>query len=136
MPGGLLESDPVGSNRVGRLRQTDSRVKSNGDATVWRHLGSPELVDNGDGTHSLAAEPSLVGSDAKPAWIYVFDLEVSDKYSPNRIRLWRVIATDASSIAYYALEVAPDAALEQNGSVDAIRENIRSRLAKCLSLDL
>lgn len=97
---------------------------------VWdswqRHLGAPELVPRGDGTWRLASASGL--ADRPSAWLYVFDLDVSDAASPNRINLWRVIATDAPSLSHYALNVAPDAALAQGGAVDKIATTIRARL--------
>lgn len=96
---------------------------------VWdswqRHLGAPDLVQNADGTWRLAMDSS---EDEPAAWIYVFDLEESETSSPNEMRLWKVIATDAQSLSHYALTVAPDAALAQGGAADKIAAAIRARL--------
>ncbi|WP_319803838.1 PDDEXK family nuclease [Dermacoccus barathri] len=105
---------------------------------VWdswqRHLGAPALVPNRDGTWRLAVqEPDKEVS----AWIYVFDLDESETESPNSLQLWRVIGTNASSLAHYAINVAPDAALAAGGSVDNIAATIRGRLLPFLpELDL
>lgn len=105
---------------------------------VWdswqRHLGAPELVDNGDGTHSLATDEKTADPHTKPAWIYVFDVDVSAEKSPNQLTLWRVIATEAAAVSQYALEVAPASALEEQGSVDRVLDTIRGRLAQYMDL--
>ena len=98
-------------------------------ASVWdswqRHLGAPELRPMGDGTHQLARS----GAGAPTAWIYVFDLDVRPDVTPNPIVLSKVIATDADSIAHYALKIAPDAAVAEGGSADRVLARIRSRLS-------
>jgi len=98
-------------------------------ASVWdswqRHLGAPELRPMGDGTHRLAWS----GAEAPTAWIYVFDLDVRSDRTPNPIVLSKVIATDADSLAHYALQVAPDAAVAEGGSADRVLARIRSRLS-------
>lgn len=71
-------------------------------------------------------------SGRPPAWIYVLDLDVSDTTSPNNLDVWRVIATDAKSISHYALDLAPEAALEEGGSVDRLLATIRGRLVTYL----
>lgn len=100
---------------------------------VWdswqRHLAAPDLVERGDGTWQLGESSGEVDSGRPSAWIYVLDLEVSDRESPNALDVWRIIATDAKSISHYALDLAPAAALEEGGSVDRILGNLRSRLA-------
>ncbi|MGH8930099.1 MAG: hypothetical protein ACRDZO_05530 [Egibacteraceae bacterium] len=103
---------------------------------VWdswqRHLGAPELTPQPDGTWRLAADVPDGGNTKPPAWIYVFDIEASAAHTPNRLILWRIIGTDASAVAHYALDVAPQAALEQGGSVDRIMLGLRRRLAEYL----
>lgn len=99
---------------------------------VWdswqRHLAAPELVDRGDGTWQLG--DSAPDADGKtPAWIYVLDLDVSATESPNALKVWRRIATDAASVSHYALDLAPEAALAEGGSVDRLMATIRARLA-------
>ncbi|MBN7453044.1 NotI family restriction endonuclease [Mycobacteroides abscessus] len=102
--------------------------------SVWdswqRHLGKPDLVLQPDGTYRLAIEADE--EKAPAAWIYVFDLDQSDTTSPNDVKLLQVIATDAASLSYYALTVAPEAALAQGGSVDGIATSIRTRLLRYL----
>ncbi|MGH8906960.1 MAG: hypothetical protein ACRD0K_10690 [Egibacteraceae bacterium] len=103
---------------------------------VWdswqRHLGKPELISHPDGTWRLAADTPKPSDPKPPAWIYVFDIDVSDAESPNDLMLWRVIGTDASAVAHYALDVAPQAALEEGGSVDRILIGLHRRLAEHL----
>lgn len=98
----------------------------------WQiHLGNPELVPRPDGTWQLRESDELVqNSDQPPAWIYVFDLDPSSTYSPNKIDLWRIIATDAKTLSHYALEVAPHYALEPNGPADQFANNLQSKISK------
>jgi hypothetical protein len=102
---------------------------------VWdswqRHLGRPELVDYQDGTWRLV-QPNHEPVANPPAWIYVFDATVSKEESPNSLGLWRVIGTDAATLSHYALEVAPEAALEAGGSIDRLQTTITLRLSKYL----
>lgn len=105
--------------------------------SVWdswqRHLGAPELSERPDGTWQLgAADPTLFHTGRPPAWIYVFDVEASAETTPNELSIWRVIATNAASISHYALDVAPEAALEEGGVVDRLAITIHSRLAPLL----
>jgi len=99
---------------------------------VWqgwqKHLGAPDLVEHQDGTWRLVKS----GSDPienPPAWIYVFDTELSDAETPNALKLWRVIGTDAATLSHYTLDVAPGASLEAGGSVDSLRATITRRLS-------
>lgn len=82
--------------------------------SVWdswrRHLGQPELVEEVDGTLSLLA-PGRPRPDPCPAWIFVFDPEAEADVTPSPIVLRQVIGTDAPAMSYWALEVAPAAAL-------------------------
>jgi hypothetical protein len=82
--------------------------------SVWdswqRHLGAPELSAEADGTFNLLA-PGRDRQKPSPAWIYVFDPDASAKRTPSPIVMRRMIATDAPSMSYWALEVAPEAAL-------------------------
>ncbi|MGW3371716.1 hypothetical protein [Streptomyces hydrogenans] len=102
---------------------------------VWdswqRHLGRPDLVPHPDGTWRLMQEGNDP-VDNPPAWIYVFDTELSATNTPNPLRLWRVIGTDAAALSHYTLDVAPEAALEAGGSVDRLRDSITLRLSKYL----
>jgi hypothetical protein len=82
--------------------------------SVWdswqRHLGAPELTVEQDGTFSLMA-PGRSRTNPCPAWIYVFDPDSSAATTPSPIVVRKMIGTDAPSISYWALEVAPAAAL-------------------------
>ena len=77
---------------------------------VWdswqRHLAGPDLVERGDGTWQLGESDPAAKSDKPPAWIYVLDLDVSDQDSPNDLKIWRIIATDARSMSHYALDLS------------------------------
>jgi hypothetical protein len=121
-------------------------------SSVWaswqRHLGKPDLRPNADGTLSLVkpqpASPPPTGPEvpesknlerrqptgelSAPAWIYVFDMDASSGISPNKIELRKTILTDAHSFAYYALDVAPSAAVAS--AVDVIRASVLRRLAR------
>ncbi|WBB63874.1 hypothetical protein O7599_15715 [Streptomyces sp. WMMC500] len=102
---------------------------------VWgswqKHLGAPELIPAPDGTYRLS-KPDVDLEESPQAWIYVFDTEVSATQTPNKLNLWRVIGTDAPTLAYFALEVAPEALLEAGGSVDRLRDRITVKLAEYL----
>jgi hypothetical protein len=81
--------------------------------SVWdswqRHLGAPELTEQPDGTFTLLA-PNRPASGF-PAWIFVFDTVPRGGVTPSPIVLNKMIGTDAPSVSYWALEVAPQAAL-------------------------
>jgi hypothetical protein len=109
--------------------------------SVWdswqRHLGAPTLVDRGDGTWQLGTDdPTLPSTGRAPAWIYVFDIAASDLPTPNDLVLWRVIATDAATMSHYALDVAPEAALEEGGAVDRLAATIHGRLSPLMGASL
>jgi len=82
--------------------------------SVWdswqRHLGAPELTEEGDGIFSLLG-PNPRTANGFPAWIFVFDTVPRTDLTPSPIVLNKVIGTDAASVSYWALEVAPQAAL-------------------------
>jgi hypothetical protein len=82
--------------------------------SVWdswqRHLGAPTLTTETDGTFSLLA-PGKSRQLPCPAWVFVFDADASAPTTPSPISVRQVIATDAPSFSYWALEVAPEAAL-------------------------
>lgn len=81
--------------------------------SVWdswqRHLGSPKLIEEADGTSSLLAPGKT--REKRPAWIYVFDPDTKTPQTPSPIVMRHMIGTDALSISHWALEVAPRAAL-------------------------
>ena len=99
--------------------------------SVWeswqRHLGEPVLKHEKDGTWSLFREgkerPEVV-----PAWIYVFDLDSMSEITPSPIVLAKVIATDAPSMSYCALEIAPEAALGNISSPTGMLSLLRRRV--------
>jgi hypothetical protein len=84
-----------------------------------------ELTLHHDGTYRLAlpcGEDKSLSADQSPAWIYVFDVDMSTQTSPNNIHIKKVIGTDVAAFSYFALEVAPDAILAEGGSVDRLFE--------------
>lgn len=103
--------------------------------SVWdswqRHLGAPDLVEKHlePGVSLLLAPNEQLHVEDAPAWIYVFDLDVDSPVTPNPIRVEDRIATSASALAYYALEVAPAAAISAGGDSDRILERISTRMA-------
>jgi hypothetical protein len=88
-------------------------------ASVWgswqRHLAAPELTREADGTFSLF-KPGQERPENVPAWIFVFDIDSAAAVTPNPLVFPQIIATDAPSASYYALEEAPTAALANIGS--------------------
>ena len=83
-----------------------------------------------DGVYELSYKPpgqDQLGTRA-PAWIYVFDIDPTSERGPSPLRLERIIATDAESVAHYALEVAPKAAVEGIGATDRVLAMVRARL--------
>ena len=87
--------------------------------SVWdswqKHLGGPELTPERDGSFSLVA-PNHRPPGRFPAWIFVFDTVPREGVTPSPIILTKVIGTDAPSMSYWALEVAPKAALSNISS--------------------
>jgi hypothetical protein len=102
-------------------------------SSVWdswqRHLGKPELEARPDGHFALRPPEGRFPADRVPAWIYVFDIDQSSRVSPNPVRIRRLVATDAESVSYYALKVAPEAAVAPGGASDRLLATIRRRLA-------
>jgi hypothetical protein len=120
--------------------------------SVWaswqRHLGKPELQTSEDGSLLLRkptpVTPLPVGREiptdeglevsqptgelASPAWIYVFEFDTDSKVNPNRLLVTKRILTDAHSFAYYALDVAPAAAVAS--ASDIIRAALIRRLTR------
>jgi hypothetical protein len=120
--------------------------------SVWaswqRHLGAPRLEPGKDGTLTLrkprpespppngpevsltdnvdASQPT--GELASPAWIYVFEFDTASSVDPNRLVITKQILTDAHSFAYFALDVAPTAAV--SSAADVIRASLIRKLAK------
>lgn len=101
--------------------------------SVWdswqRHLGAPDLEPRPDGTFELR-EPNKTSGSRSPAWIFVFDVEPRAGVTPDPIVIRKRIATDADSVAYFALKVAPEAAIGQGGSADLLPTRIKQRLAQ------
>lgn len=99
---------------------------------VWdswqRHLGKPDLQQRDDGTYVLRHPDDRDVAVRAPAWIYLFDVESDGEVTPNAISVKQVIATDAESVAYYALKVAPQAAVAGVGGTDRLLATIRRRI--------
>jgi hypothetical protein len=62
------------------------------------------------------------------AWIYLFDIDSVGSSTPSPIQLNKVIATDADSMAHFALKVAPAFAVSGSGSSDRVLSTIRRRV--------
>lgn len=101
--------------------------------SVWNswqpHLGMPELVKEADGTYSLF-KPGEPRPAPVPAWIYAFDLDAASAQTPSPIVFSKIIATDAPSLSYYALDVAPAAALDNITSETGMLSLVARRLAR------
>src|SRR5207244_2504759 len=82
-----------------------------------------------DGSFALG-HPERKGEGGRIAtWILVFDIDMSARQSPNRLVIQRVIATDAAAMGYFALEVAPQAAVAEGAASTILLQAIRRRLA-------
>ncbi len=103
-------------------------------ASVWdswqRHLGAPRLTEAADGILTLEKPGSAIRGRRVTGWLYVFDLNSRHGRTPEPLSILKVIATNAESIAHYALNVAPEAALETGGSADRLLISIRHRLSR------
>ncbi|MFN2623233.1 MAG: hypothetical protein ABR611_10340 [Chthoniobacterales bacterium] len=120
--------------------------------SVWlswqRHLGAPSLTPAEDGSFLLRKPrpqlPPAIGPEvpassrielsqptgelASPAWIYVFEFDTGSDVSPNRLAITKQILTDAHSLAYFALDVAPTAAVAS--AAEVIRVSLIRKLSK------
>lgn len=98
---------------------------------VWdswqRHLGAPDLTAEKDGTWSLRT-PGKAPAGIFPAWIFVFDTDAQSGATPSPIKLTKIIGTDAPSVSYWALEVAPEAALRNISSQAGLLAAMARRL--------
>ncbi|MEV4511595.1 hypothetical protein AB0K00_21790 [Dactylosporangium sp. NPDC049525] len=102
---------------------------------VWEswqaHLGRPTLDARPDGTWQLReSDPEVTESEFPPAWIYVIELVDAPDPQPNKIALWKVIATDSKSFSHYALDVAPKMMLSTGGPADRIMQTIEERTSR------
>lgn len=94
----------------------------------WQlHLGRPHLVPREDGTH-LLQRPQSDSTDVR-AWIYVYDIDHTSDEHPNPIVVKQTIATDAASVAYYALDEVPRRAFSDAGSAATVVTAIHRRLS-------
>lgn len=87
-----------------------------------------EMKEGGEPYNPVTTTESMPSiTERAIAWIYVFDIVPSSEATPNPIRINRVIATDAASFSYFALQVAPEAAV--NTSIASLPITLRRRLA-------
>lgn len=112
--------------------------------SVWdswqKHLGGPELRKEAGGTFSLIV-PGEKAESRFPAWIYVFDTNPAADVTPSPIKLAKMIGTNAPSVSYWTLDVAPKFALSNvsadGGLLAALARRLRSiwpELADTVSL--
>src|SRR5690606_20092625 len=100
-------------------------------ASVWSswqsHLAAAPLKSEADGTYSLF-KPAQTRPKHVPAWIYVFDVNESAPASPKPLRFDKIIATDARSISFYALDEAPAAAITKVSRKDGLFGQAEKRI--------
>lgn len=99
---------------------------------VWdswrRHLGEPPLSELDDGSYNLR-HPEVLDPGAD-AWICVFDVDAAASVSPAPLVIRQMIATDAASLARYALRDVPAHAFSDAGAGATVIAAIRRRLAQ------
>lgn len=114
---------------------------------VWdswqHHLGAPKLSKATDGTWRLLPPPGHSVPNPCPAWLYVFEPDDKAETTPSPIAVRSVIGTDAPSISYWALDVAPTAALTnisaEAGFLAALSRRLKEfwpELAKTVTVDV
>ena len=95
----------------------------------WQpHLGRPDLVSRGDGTYALQHPDT--GDAGVRAWICVFDIDTRSTMHPSPIVVRRTIATDAASVARYALEEVPSHAFSNPEAAGTVVAAIHRRLSE------
>ncbi len=98
---------------------------------VWdswqRHLGKPVLRQRRDDWEMF--RPDHQAPSNPPAWIYVYNLNDTIGVTPNPIQIQKRIATNADSVGYYALNVAPQVALSEGGAINLLPIRIAQRIA-------
>ncbi|MFE0405179.1 hypothetical protein ACFW19_25230 [Streptomyces nigra] len=103
--------------------------------TSWaRHLANPRLLEQADGTFVLSHGED---NDALPegnSWIFVFELDKSnysrDNGTPNAIKPWRVIKTDAETLIQMALRDSPAQALADGSPIFSVTERARQKIRR------
>ena len=94
----------------------------------WQpHLGRPPIVEQTDGTYALRQSGAC--DNEVRAWIYVFDIERTPDRHPSPVVVRRAIATNAASIAHFALEEVPNRAFSETGSVGMLLASIQRRMS-------
>lgn len=97
----------------------------------WQpHLGAPELSKLTDGTWHFAEATSNPTSKTCKGWILVFEVEGTNKTTPNPISIIQTIRTDAQTLARLAFEKAPAEAMNLLASGDVLRAVIRRRISE------
>ncbi|MEU2399597.1 hypothetical protein ABZ767_31750 [Streptomyces pseudogriseolus] len=103
--------------------------------TSWaRHLANPSLLEQRDGTFVLGRGDGDTESLEGNSWIFVFELDKSN-YSrnsgtPNVIRPWRVIKTDAETLIQMALRESPAQALADGSPIFSVTERARQKIRR------
>jgi hypothetical protein len=102
--------------------------------SVWeswqRHLGRPEVAVQKNGISFLGVPGQRRPAGRPKTWIIVFDIDPKPSAGPSALIIDAVIATSAEALSAYAFEVAPAAAVSQEGPVASIAAQIRLRLAQ------
>ncbi len=102
-------------------------------ASVWdswqKHLAAVKPIQEADGSYSLF-KPGAKRPKHVPAWIFVFDTDLACTKTPKPLVFSKVIATDAPSMSFYALEQAPAAALANVYTADGLFGLMARRLKK------
>ena len=97
----------------------------------WRqHLGGAELDPQPGGKVSVLRAPPGLSLEPSKAWIFVFEIDRESTESPNAIILRQSIVADAASVTYYALEAAPEMAIEQATKDEWLHLAIEAKLAQ------
>jgi hypothetical protein len=122
IPAPTLETEDV-RERVSTALSTDGRV-----VVFLRNRLEGRFRFRQPSDHRRSRSTS--GASHVPAWIYVFDVDSASSDTPNPIVVQKVIATDADSIAHYAVKVAPEFAIAEGGAAGMVATTIRRRLGE------
>ena len=96
---------------------------------VWdswqKFLGAPELISDGARLYTLQSPGTM--NSANSSWLYIFDLDSTNKNTPSPLRIDKIIRTNADALANHALGEAPKGAVRQLelGIYPALRSRIR-----------
>lgn len=99
--------------------------------SVWKswqpHLGGADL-EHVAGSDYLLRKPGELVEHSAPAWIFIFDTELSDTTTPSPLPITHEVATEVASLGHYALEVAPAEALAAIDSERGFLRNLGRRI--------